>query len=75
MKETKRSVRLLYICPSIEMIELDGEEVILAGSPDVRPGGGGNTDNGSGTSGSNGQGVNVIAPVYEDGGDDDNLEG
>ena len=41
----------------------------------MRPGGGGNTDNGSGTHGSNGQGVNVIAPEYEDGGDDDNLEG
>ncbi|WP_456104900.1 hypothetical protein [Prevotella sp.] len=75
MKKICKSVKQFYVCPSIEMVEVEAEGCILAGSPDVRPGGGGNTNNGSGTPGSSGQGVNVIAPVYEDGGDDDNLEG
>ncbi len=75
MKETKRSVRLLYTCPSIEMIELDGEEAILAGSPEVRPGGGKeNNSSGSGTTPST-PGVNVIDLINEDGGEDDNLVG
>ena len=75
MKKTFQSVKQFYMRPTTEIIEVEAEGCILAGSPGVRPGGGGNTDNGSGTPGSNGQGVNVIAPVYEDGGDDDNLIG
>ena len=53
--------------PTIEIVRVESEGNFLAGSPVVRPGGGG-------TPPSQG-GVHVIDANEEDGGDDDNLEG
>ena len=53
--------------PTVEVIEVKLESELFAGSPDVRPGGGG-TPAQQGT-------VQVIEAKEEDGGDDDNLEG
>ena len=67
MKRIRRTVRQSYVCPSTEVLEIEAEGNFLAGSPLVRPGGGGTTANpGS---------IQVIDANEEDGGDDDNLEG
>ena len=62
-KETKKG----YLQPSISVLGIDEESHLLAGSPLVRPGGGGVPPHQGG--------VKVIDPTEEDGGDDDNLEG
>ena len=67
MKKIRQTVRQLYVCPTIEVVQVETESNILAGSPPVHPGGGGTTSN-PGT-------INVVPPTEEDGGDDDNLEG
>lgn len=67
MKKKKTTVRKGYLQPSISVLGIDAESHLLAGSPGVRPGGGGVAPN---------QGsIKVIDPTEEDGGDDDNLEG
>ena len=67
MRKTRTGVRELYVHPTVEVIEVKPESEFFAGSPDVRPGGGG-TPAQQGT-------VQVIEAKEEDGGDDDNLEG
>ena len=62
-KETKKG----YLQPSISILGVDEESHLLAGSPGVRPGGGG--------VGPHQGGVKVIDAEEENGGDDDNLEG
>ena len=62
-KESKKG----YLQPSISILGIDEESHLLAGSPVVRPGGGGVPPHQGG--------VKVIDPTEEDGGNDDNLEG
>ena len=62
-KESKKG----YLQPSISILGIDEESHLLAGSPVVRPGGGGVPPHQGG--------VKVINPTEEDGGDDDNLVG
>lgn len=67
MKKIRKTVRQLYVRPTIDVVSVASEGSLLAGSPLVRPGGGGTSANpGS---------IQVIPPTEEDGGDDDNLEG
>ena len=67
MKKIRKTVRQLYVRPTIDVFSVASEGSFLAGSPLVRPGGGGVAPH---------QGsVKVIDPTEEDGGDDDNLEG
>ena len=67
MKKIRKTVRQLYVRPRTVVLEVEAEGSFLAGSPLVRPGGGGVAPH---------QGsVKVIDPTEEDGGDDDNLEG
>ena len=67
MKKIRKTVRQLYVRPTIDVVSVASEGSLLAGSPLVRPGGGGTPPNpGS---------IQVIPPTEEDGGDDDNLEG
>ena len=65
MKKIRKTVRQLYVCPTIDVISVASEGSLLAGSPLVRPGGGGTPPGG----------IKVIDPTEEDGGDDDELEG
>ena len=65
MNIIKKGFKREYIKPSIVMFAMSNEEYLLAASPNVRPGGGGNPP-GSVT-------VEPLVPV--DGGADDNLEG
>ena len=65
MNIIKKGFKREYIKPSIVMFAMSNEEYLLAASPNVRPGGGGN-QSGSVT-------VEPLQPV--DGGDDDNLVG
>lgn len=67
MKKNRRTVLLDYVSPCIKVAKMESEGYLLAGSPPVRPGGGG--------TGSNKGRVNVIDGVEEDGGDNDILEG
>lgn len=65
MNIIKKGFKREYIKPSIVMFAMSNEEYLLAASPNVRPGGGGNPP-GSIT-------IEPLVPV--DGGDEDNLEG
>lgn len=65
MNIIKKGFKREYIKPSIVMFAMSNEEYLLATSPNVRPGGGGNPS-GSIT-------IEPLVPV--DGGDDDNLVG
>ena len=65
MNIIKKGFKREYIKPSIVMFAMSNEEYLLAASPNVRPGGGGNPP-GSVT-------IEPLVPV--DGGDDDTLEG
>ena len=65
MKRIRRSVRQLYVCPTIELVKVEADGDLLVASPLVRPGGGGTPPGG----------IKVIDPTEEDGGDDDELEG
>lgn len=67
MKKKKTTVRKGYLVPSVSIFDVFEEHHLLAGSPGVRPGGGG--------VGPHQGGVKVIDAEEEDGGDDDNLEG
>ncbi len=67
MKKVRKTIRQLYVRPTIEVIWVESESRFLSGSPVVRPGGGG-------TPPFQGE-VHVIDAGEEDGGDDDNLEG
>ena len=65
MNIIKKGFKREYIKPSIVMFAMSNEEYLLAASPNVRPGGGGNPP----------ESVTVEPLVPVDGGDDDNLEG
>ena len=65
MNIIKKGFKREYIKPSIVMFAMSNEEYLLAASPNVRPGGGGNPPGSVA--------VEPLVPV--DGGDDDNLEG
>ena len=65
MKKIRKTVRQLYVRPTIDVVSVASEGSLLAGSPLVRPGGVAPHQGG----------VKVIDPTEEDGGDDDNLEG
>lgn len=65
MNIIKKGFKRENIKPSIVMFAMSNEEYLLAASPNVRPGGGGNPP-GSVT-------IEPLVPV--DGGDDDNLVG
>ena len=63
MKKIRKTERQLYVRPTIDVVRVASEGILLAGSPLVRPGGGG-TGN-----------IQVIPPSEDDQGDEDNLEG
>ena len=67
MKKIRKTVRQLYVRPTIDVFCVASEGCLLAGSPAVRPGGGGTPPLQGG--------VHVIDANEENGGDDDNLEG
>ena len=66
MKENKK--RKDYLQPDVAILSIDGESHLLAGSPQVRPGGGG--------SGSQTPGAIIVVPhISDDENSDDNIEG
>ena len=67
MKKNRRTVRQLYVRPTIDVFIVASEGSLLAGSPLVRPGGGG-------TPVQPGR-IHVIDAPEDDQDDDDNLEG
>lgn len=67
MKRIRKTVRQLYVRPIIDVVRVASEGSLLAGSPLVRPGGGG-------TPARPGR-IHVIDAPEDDQGDDDNLEG
>lgn len=66
MKENQK--RKDYLQPDVAILSIDGESHLLAGSPLVRPGGGGS---GSQTPGA----INVVPHTPDDNNPDDDLEG
>ena len=68
MKKIRKTVRQLYVRPTIDVVRVASEGSLLAGSPLVRPGGGGT---GSQTPGV----IQVVPPTSDDSNPDDDLEG
>ena len=68
MKKIRKTVRQLYVRPTIDVVSVASEGTLLAGSPLVRPGGGGT---GSQTPGS----IKVVPQDPDDNNPDDDLEG
>ena len=68
MKKIRKTVRQLYVRPTIDVVRVASEGSLLAGSPLVRPGGGGT---GSQTPGA----IQVVPPTSDDSNPDDDLEG
>ena len=68
MKKIRKMVRQLYVRPTIDVVRVASEGSLLAGSPLVRPGGGGT---GSQTPGV----IQVVPPTSDDSNPDDDLEG
>ena len=66
MKENKK--RKDYLQPDVAILSIDEESHLLAGSPQVRPGGGGSGSQTPGT-------INVVPPTSDDNNPDDDLEG
>ena len=66
MKENQK--RKDYLQHDVAILSIDGESHLLAGSPLVRPGGGGS---GSQTPG----GINVVPHIPDDSNPDDEVEG
>ena len=66
MKENKK--RKDYLQPDVSILSIDEESHLLAGSPQVRPGGGGSGSQTPGT-------INVVPPTPDDNNPDDELEG
>ena len=68
MKKIRKTVRELYVRPTIDVVSVASEDSLLANSPLVRPGGGGT---GSQTPGS----IQVVPLDPDDNNPDDELEG
>lgn len=68
MKKIRKTVRQLYDRPTIDVVSVASEGSLLAGSPLVRPGGGGT---GSQTPGS----IKVVPQESDDNNPDDEIEG
>ena len=68
MKKIRKTVRQLYVCPTIDVVRVASEGSLLAGSPLVRPGGGGTGSQTPGT-------IQVVPPTSDDSNPDDDLEG
>ena len=68
MKKIRKTVRQLYVRPTIDVVRVASEGSLLANSPLVRPGGGGT---GSQTPGV----IQVVPPTSDDSNPDDDLEG
>ena len=66
MKENQK--RKDYLQPDVAILSIDGESHLLAGSPLVRPGGGGSGSQTPGT-------INVVPHTPDDNNPDDDLEG
>lgn len=68
MKKNRKTVRQLYVRPTIDVVSVASEGSLLTGSPLVRPGGGGT---GSQTPGS----IKVVPQDPDDNNPDDEIEG
>ena len=68
MKKIRKTVRQLYVCPTIDVVRVASEGSLLASSPLVRPGGGGT---GSQIPGS----IQVVPLDPDDNNPDDEIEG
>lgn len=68
MKKIRKTVRQLYVRPTIDVVRVASEGSLLANSPLVRPGGGGT---GSQTPGS----IKVVPQDPDDNNPDDEIEG
>ena len=68
MKKIRKTVRLLYVRPTIDVARVASEGSLLAGSPLVRPGGGGTGSQTPGT-------IQVVPPTSDDSNPDDEIEG
>ena len=68
MKKIRKTVRQLYVRPTIDVVSVASEGSLLTGSPLVRPGGGGT---GSQTPGS----IKVVPQDPDDNNPDDEIEG
>ena len=68
MKKLRKTVRQLYVRPTIDVFSVASEGSLLPGSPLVRPGGGGT---GSQTPGS----IKVVPQDPDDNNPDDEIEG
>ena len=68
MKKIRKTVRQLYVRPTIDVVSVASEGSLLANSPLVRPGGGGT---GSQTPGN----IQVVPLDPDDNNPDDELEG
>ena len=68
MKKIRKTVRQLYVHPTIDVVRVASEGSLLANSPLVRPGGGGT---GSQTPGS----IQVVPLDPDDNNPDDEIEG
>lgn len=68
MKKIRKTVRQLYVRPTIDVVRVTSEGSLLAGSPLVRPGGGGTGSQTPGT-------IQVVPPTSDDSNPDDEIEG
>ena len=68
MKKNRKTVRQLYVRPTIDVVRVASEGSLLAGSPLVRPGGGGTGSQTPGT-------IQVVPPTSDDSNPDDEIEG
>ncbi|QUB62483.1 hypothetical protein J4861_12625 [Prevotella melaninogenica] len=64
----RKTVRQLYVRPTIDVVRVASEGSLLAGSPLVRPGGGGTGSQTPGT-------IQVVPPTSDDSNPDDEIEG
>ena len=68
MKKIRKTVRQLYVRPTIDVVRVASEGCLLAGSPEVRPGGGGTGSQTPGT-------IQVVPLDPDDNNPDDEIEG
>ena len=68
MKKIRKTVRQLYVRPTIDVVRVASEGSLLANSPLVRPGGGGTGSQTPGT-------IQVVPLDPDDNNPDDEIEG